>query len=71
MDCARCESLKRRLTARKREYDSALARYDEAATLDVARYNFARRQAEDGRLEYQLVRVELEQHQQASHANVN
>lgn len=72
MPCAICESLKHAVEVWLREYQNASGWLAEmAASPDAMHYNRARAIAEDLRLEYELVRRELEQHEQTFHGTVN
>ena len=63
MDCAICEAMKRVLLVAERDYQNSRGwLVDLYGTTDPERFSKARRLAEEARKEYEVARIDLEQH---------
>ncbi len=70
--CPQCEALTSALVTAEREYANARGWLGEMeASPDAYDYHRIRRVAEQTRLDYELARLELEQHRQTFHGLIN
>jgi hypothetical protein len=71
MRCDRCEALKHAVETQRREYLNACGWLEEMASADTDGYHRTRRLTENARLEYEISRLELQQHEQSFHGVLN